>query len=53
MPEPNLNYERVMAYRPSDIQLVRFVDRRLAEAVTFFGAAYLRGFDVPDHFSRS
>jgi RNA polymerase sigma-70 factor (ECF subfamily) len=36
------------AYRPRDVQLVRFVDGRLAECVTFFGAAYLRGFDVPD-----
>jgi RNA polymerase sigma-70 factor (ECF subfamily) len=36
------------AYRATDVQLVRFVDGRLSEATTFFGAAYLRGFDVPD-----
>jgi RNA polymerase sigma-70 factor (ECF subfamily) len=39
------------AFRPSDVQLVRFVDGRLAESVTFFGAAYLRGFDVPDRIA--
>ena len=38
-------------YRPRDIQLVRFVDGRLAESITFFGAAYLRGFDVPDNIT--
>ncbi|HEX4338878.1 MAG TPA: RNA polymerase subunit sigma-70 [Polyangiaceae bacterium] len=41
------------AYRPTDVQLVRFVDGRLAEATTFFGAAYLRGFDVPDRIELS
>jgi RNA polymerase sigma-70 factor, ECF subfamily len=39
------------AYRPTDIQLVRFVDGRLAEATTFFGAGNLRGFVVPDHIA--
>jgi RNA polymerase sigma-70 factor (ECF subfamily) len=38
-------------YRPSDVQLVRFVDGRLAEAITFFGVVYLRGFDVPDRIA--
>lgn len=41
------------AYRPSDVQLVRFVDGQLAEATTFFGVAYLRGFDVPDRIAVS
>ncbi len=41
------------AFRASDIQLVRFVDQRLAESITFFGAAYLRGFDVPDRIALS
>src|SRR5262249_36277701 len=36
------------AFRPSDIQLVRFVGGRLAEATTFFGVANLRGVDVPE-----
>jgi RNA polymerase sigma-70 factor (ECF subfamily) len=39
------------SYRPSDVQLVRFAEGRLVEAITFFGAAYLRGFDVPDHIA--
>jgi RNA polymerase sigma-70 factor (ECF subfamily) len=38
-------------YRPSDLHLVRFVEGRIAEAITFFGTACLRGFDVPDHVS--
>jgi RNA polymerase sigma-70 factor (ECF subfamily) len=40
-------------YRPSDIHLVRFVDGKLAEATTFFGPAYLRGFDLPDRIALS
>jgi RNA polymerase sigma-70 factor (ECF subfamily) len=38
-------------YRPTDVQLVRFVDGRLAEAVSFLGPAYVRGFDVPDRLA--
>jgi RNA polymerase sigma-70 factor (ECF subfamily) len=40
-------------YRPTDIQLVRFASGRLVESITFFGPAYVRGFDVPDHVAPS
>jgi RNA polymerase sigma-70 factor (ECF subfamily) len=35
----------------SSLQLVRFVDGKLAEAVSFIGPAYLRGFQVPDNLA--
>jgi len=38
-------------YRPSSLQLVRFVDDRVAEAISFIGPGYLRGFEVPDHIA--
>jgi len=38
-------------YRPSSLQLVRFVDGRVAEAISFVGPGYLRGFEVPDHIA--
>ena len=36
-------------YRPSSLQLVRFVEGRVAEMMSFIGPGYLRGFEVPDH----
>ena len=36
-------------YRPSSLQLVRFIEGRVAEMMSFIGPGYLRGFDVPDH----
>ncbi|HKY34770.1 MAG TPA: RNA polymerase subunit sigma-70 [Polyangiaceae bacterium] len=36
-------------YRPSSLQLVRFVDGRVTEVMSFIGPGYLRGFEVPDH----
>jgi len=41
------------AYRPTNIQVVRFLDGRLHESISFIGAAYLRGFDLPDHIAPS
>jgi RNA polymerase sigma-70 factor (ECF subfamily) len=38
-------------YRPSSLQLVRFVDGRVAEIMSFIGPGYLRGFEVPDHLA--
>jgi RNA polymerase sigma-70 factor (ECF subfamily) len=35
-------------YRRHSIQIVRFVDDKVADVVTFIGAAYFRGFDVPE-----
>lgn len=35
-------------YRRHSLQTIGFVDGRLAEAVQFIGADYLRGFDVPE-----
>jgi len=36
-------------YRPSSVQLVRFVEGRLSEALSFIGPHYFRGFELPTH----
>jgi RNA polymerase sigma-70 factor (ECF subfamily) len=41
------------ALRRHSLQVVRFVDRQLAEATTFIGDAYLHGFDLADTFDRT
>jgi len=36
-------------YRPSSVQLVRWVDGRVTEIVSFIGPEFHRGFGLPDH----
>jgi RNA polymerase sigma-70 factor (ECF subfamily) len=38
-----------LEYRPSSLQLVRFVDGLVTEVVSFIGAGFHRGFELPDH----
>lgn len=41
------------SYARNSVQLVRFAAGKLAEATTFIGAGYLRGFDVPSALGRT
>ncbi len=38
-------------YRPSSLQLVRFVDGRVAEIMSFIGPHYFQGFTLPEHLA--
>ena len=40
-----------LEYRPSSLQLVRFVEGRVAEMISFVGPGYFRGFELPDQIA--
>src|SRR5690606_12867645 len=46
-------YRRSAAdYRPSSLQLVRFVEGQLTEAISFIGPTHLNGFELPERIEQ-